>query len=194
MQHISAIVLAGGKSRRMKENKALLPIAGLPLIQRLCLTLAEHFREIIVSVQCAEAYSFLPYPVVVDKEPDQGPMMGLLGGLAASSNPVNFVIACDIPEIDFDFVRRMADFTGDYEIVVPVSGVDKFEPLFAFYNKSVIPRIESLLQQQKRKIIELYSLAKVKTIPLDHAEWYYNLNSMDDYRRYLEKLSAGNGV
>jgi len=171
----------------MKENKALLPIQGVPLIQRISQNLEKHFQEIIISAQAAELFDFLPYRVVVDEQPEQGPLMGILCGLEASANPINFVIACDIPEINIPFLQRMMAYTNQYEIVVPVSGEDKYEPLFAFYNKSLIPRIKDLLKQT-RKINKLFPLTKTKYIPLENTGWYYNLNSSDDYRRYVNSV------
>jgi molybdopterin-guanine dinucleotide biosynthesis protein A len=185
-QKMSAIILAGGKSARMKENKAFLPIQGVPLIQRIGRNLEHHFQKIIISAQSVELFDFLPYRVVVDEQPDQGPLMGVLCGLEASSNPINFVIACDIPEIDIPFLHRMMAYTNQFEIVVPMTGENKYEPLFAFYNKSVIPRIKNLLKQQTRQINKLFLRAQVKYIPLENTGWYYNLNSSEDYRRYVK--------
>ncbi len=185
---MSAIILAGGKSARMKKNKAFLPIQGIPLIRRIGQNLEHHFQEIIISAQSAELFDSLPYRVVVDDQPDQGPLMGILCGLEASANPVNFLIACDIPEIDITFLHRMMAYTHQYEIVVPLAGEDKYEPLFAFYNKSVVPRIKELLKQHTRQIYKLFPLAQVKYIPLENAGWYYNLNSSADYHRYIRSL------
>jgi molybdopterin-guanine dinucleotide biosynthesis protein A len=185
-QKMSAIILAGGKSARMKENKAFLPIQGIPLIQRIGQNLEHHFQEIIISAQSLELFDFLPYRVVTDEQPDQGPLMGILGGLEASANPVNFLIACDIPEIDIPFLQEMMAYTNQFEIVVPMSGEDKYEPLFAFYNKSLIPRIKNLLNQHTRQVNKLFPLTQVKYIPLENTGWYYNLNSTEDYQRYVK--------
>ena len=189
-QNMSAIILAGGKSVRMKENKPLLPVQGIPLIQKIARNLEPHFQEILISAQSSEVFAFLPYPVIVDKEPGQGPLMGILSGLAASANPICFMIACDIPEIDAAFLHRMMSYARQYEIVVPVSGEDKFEPLFAFYHKCLIPRVENLLKQQTRQVIQLFPLARTKYLPLEERDWFYNLNNTEDYRRYLERLSS----
>ena len=190
-QKMSAIILAGGKSARMKENKPLLPVQGIPLIQKVARNLEPHFQEILISAQAREMFAFLPYRVILDKEPGQGPLMGILSGLAASANPTCFMIACDIPEIDAAFLQRMMSYTYQYEIVVPVAGEGKFEPLFAFYHKGLIPRIEDLLKQQTRQVFQLFPLARTKYLPLEDRNWFYNLNNMEDYRRYIERLSPG---
>jgi len=188
-QKMSAIILAGGKSERMKENKALLTIQGIPLIQRIGQNLENHFQEIIISAQSAELFDFLPYRVVVDEQPNQGPLMGILCGLEASTNPINFLIACDIPEINVPFLQQMMVYTNQYEIVVPMTGETKYEPLFAFYNKTLIPRIKNLLKQHTRQINKLFPLAQVKYIPMENTGWYYNLNSSEDYRRYVKRMA-----
>lgn len=190
----SAVILAGGKSARMgkTEDKALLRVSGIRLIEKITRDLEPHFREIIISAnrETISTYNFLPYQTVVDKELNQGPLMGILTGLEASNHPVNFVMACDIPEIDFTFIQEMMTFTAQYDIVVPVTGKDKYEPLFAFYHRRLIPKIEDLLDRRIRKIIELFSLCRVKYIPLEKNNWFYNLNTLTDYEKYMAQVKA----
>ena len=184
----SAVILAGGKGTRMKGEKAFLSVSGEKLIEKVARNLEPYFGEIIISARSKEMFDFLHYDVVVDVKPGCGPLMGILSALRFSANPVNFVIACDIPEIDIGFLEEMASFTADYDIAVPTSGEHRFEPLFAFYNKSVIPVIEDLLEQGLRKINRLFPKCRTKYIPLKNSGWYYNLNTVDDYRNYLEKV------
>ena len=130
------------------------------------------------------------YRTAVDEEPGQGPLMGILTGLRVSNRPVNFVMACDIPEIDLSFIQHMTTFTPGYDIVVPVTGQEKYEPLFAFYHRRVIPKIRELLNRQVRKTIELFTLCRVKYIPLGKNNWFYNLNTAADYERYLKQIEG----
>jgi molybdopterin-guanine dinucleotide biosynthesis protein A len=146
-----------------------------------------YFEEIFISVRSKGMFDFLPYPVVVDERPGYGPLMGILSGLRASGNHTNFVIACDIPEIDTNFLGNMIPFIDHYDIVVPVSGHGKFEPLFAFYSKRLIPVIEDLLDQGIGKINRLFPKCRTKYIPMQKNGWYYNLNTMVDYQNYLKK-------
>ena len=185
-KEMSAVILAGGKSRRMNEHKALLPVSGLRLIEKVARNIEGYFQEILISTHSKELYDFLPYPVVVDTQPGQGPLMGILSGLYASATPVNFVIACDIPDIDISFLREMMTYTGEYDIVVPVTRANKFEPLFAFYNKNLIPRIEDLLKHQTRQVIKLFARARVKYSPLAPNGLFCKLNTETDYRDYLK--------
>ncbi len=179
--------MAGGKSARMTKEKALLPVSGISLIEQVAHNLEPYFGEIIISTRDAELFDFLPYPAAIDETPDCGPLMGILCGLRVSHSAINFVTACDIPEIDGDFLEKMMLFADEYDIVVPTAPGNKFEPLFAFYKKNLLPRIEELLHSGIRQINRLFPECRTKYFPMEDAGWYYNLNTMSDYRSYLEK-------
>ncbi len=189
---ISAIILAGGLAKRMKtkEDKSLLPIDQVPMIAKIAQTLAPYFSDIIISANSAAAatqrFAFLPYPVIADEQPGCGPLMGILSGLRSSKHQVNFIIACDIPEIDLEFLEKLIALVPGNDIVVPVSGQGKYEPLFAIYRKRLVPIIENLISRGTRKIIELYPLCRTRTIPLENDGWYRNLNTVEDYQDYLD--------
>ncbi|MCK5056130.1 MAG: molybdenum cofactor guanylyltransferase [Candidatus Aminicenantes bacterium] len=185
--NVGAIILAGGKATRMNGDKALLPVSGVKLIEKVARNLEPYFGEILISARSKEMFDFLPYPVVGDERPGCGPLMGILSALRVSGNPINFVIACDIPEVNIDFLEKMTAFIDSYDIVVPTSGENKFEPLFAFYSKKLIPIIEDLLNQGIRKINRLYPKCRTKYVPFDNDGWYHNLNTMADYLDYLKK-------
>ncbi|MCK4942924.1 MAG: molybdenum cofactor guanylyltransferase [Candidatus Aminicenantes bacterium] len=188
-KNTSAIILAGGKGTRINGNKALLPVSGITIIEKIVNDIEPYFEEILISAQSRESFNFLPHRIVVDEELNTGPLMGILSGLRASKNAVNFVIACDIPEVNFDFLEKLNSYTDEYDIVVPVSGKNKFEPLFAFYNKNLIPKIEELLIQKQKKISKLFLKCKTKYIPMENNGWYYNLNFMENYKKYLKNMN-----
>ncbi|MCU0287697.1 MAG: molybdenum cofactor guanylyltransferase [Acidobacteria bacterium] len=189
---MGAIILAGGKSKRMEEDKSLLMVSGFRLIEKIARDISPFFAEIIISSnqEAVNRYSFLPYRKVVDEIQDQGPLQGISNGLQAASFPLNFVIACDIPEINISFLHKMMLYTDDYDIVVPVTNGNKMEPLFAFYHNRLVPLIEGLLQRGIKKVIELFPLCRVKYLPLE-GDWYYNLNTSEDYQSYLNARGAG---
>lgn len=183
---MSAIILAGGKSKRMNGNKALLPVlGGGTLIEKIAGNIEPYFNEILIVAQSREAFDFLSYRIIVDEEPNMGPLMGILSGLRASSNNVNFVIACDIPEINLTFLEEMISYTDKYSIVVPITGENKFEPLLAFYNKNLIARIEELIRQDQRKVRYIFSKCQTKYIPMENNGWYHNLNTVENYNDYV---------
>ena len=111
--------------------------------------------------------------------------MGIYSCLLSSGNDLNFVTACDIPEIRTDFISYMLELLADADIVMPVSGIDDYEPLHAFYRKSIIPAARKLLKENKLKISGLFGMVETKFIPFDGRGWYHNLNFRDDYDKYV---------
>ncbi|MGZ5554893.1 MAG: molybdenum cofactor guanylyltransferase [Candidatus Aminicenantales bacterium] len=188
--YFTSIVLAGGISRRMGTDKAMLPINGRPMIQSLIQSLIPISREIIVSLNDGKRHEELKQAlpagvrVVYDEQPGQGPLMGIYAGLKASETDVNFVIACDIPEIDPGFITEMRSYTGDHDVVVSVDNEGRTNALLAMYRRSVIPQVKRQLDEGQRKIILFYPQCRVKYVPMHDGAWYKNINTIDDYQTY----------
>lgn len=181
----TAIVLAGGKNSRIGSNKALLEVEEQPLIQKNTEILSERFKEVIISGK-PEDYSFLPYRIVEDEYPGMGPMMGIYSALSESLYKTNFIIACDIPEIDPVFLEYLIKASAPYEITVPVSGPGLFEPLFGIYKKSVLKKMNYLIENNIRKISRLFALCKTGFITMEENDWYHNINTKQDFQNYLK--------
>ncbi len=182
----TAIVLAGGKSSRMGEDKSMLPINGKPLIAHIVDQLKDSFDEIIIGANDPEKYSFLNLPVIHDLEKDRGPLMGIYSCLRASGNERNFTTACDIPTMNIELINNMLQIAEDVDIVMPVGKENHYEPLFSVYNKSVIPIAETVLNNNCRRIIDLLNFAKTRFIDFDNSNWYENLNHKVDYLNFIE--------
>lgn len=183
-KNLTAIVLAGGKSTRMGGvDKSMLPVGGIPMIRHIVRQLELHFAEIIIGGD-EDKYGFLGHRVINDAEKFMGPLMGIYSCLKASQNDLNFITACDIPEINTGFLSEMLELSGEADIVMPVKGNDEYEPLHALYRKSVVPVAGSLLMEERLKISDLAGLVKTRFIPFDGRGWYYNINTIDDYKRY----------
>jgi molybdopterin-guanine dinucleotide biosynthesis protein A len=188
--YFTSVVLAGGKSRRMGKDKALLPIDGQPMIRSLVQSLIPLSKDVIVSVSDGERHEELRQAlpagvrVVNDERPGQGPLMGIYAGLKASETDVNLVVACDIPEIDPGFITEMRSFAGDYDVVAAVDKEGRPNALLALYRRSVIPLVKKQLDEGQRKIVLFYPQCRVKYVPLREGAWYRNINRMDDYLAY----------
>jgi len=185
---LGAIVLAGGESRRMKENKAFLPVLGKTLIQHILDQIDSHFGEILISTSRPGEFDHLGYPVILDDMPGDGPMAAIQSALKSARFEKNFVIACDIPDINLDFLSKLVVSAVSCEIVVPVSPKKKYEPLFAVYSKSIVPKIEKLLDKGERPLLPLFDLCRTKFVQLGCNHWLKNLNTREDYGAYLSRF------
>jgi len=181
------VLLAGGTSRRMKRDKALLPAPDRPLIEGVLARVTDLFAEIIVSVAPGRTYDFLPYLQVPDVVEGRGPMAGILAGLSAARHEAAFVLACDIPGLDRGFVGELIAASEGHDIAVPRTGKG-LEPLVAVYRKTTIPLIERLLADGKRSVLELYPLCRTKVVDIGNPAWLRNINTPLDFETYLKSL------
>ncbi len=183
-----AIILAGGKSLRMGQDKGLLPIGGIPLFRHIANQLSPLFADCLIVANDAEPYREAGLRIVPDEQAGLGPLMGILSGLSASGHELNFITACDIPTMNPDFISELLKNAEGYDAVIPVTGEDKYEPLFAVYRKTVIPAIRQILDQGGRRIIELMKRVRVRTVPLSGANWYRNINTIEDYKNIIGSI------
>ena len=118
---VSLIVLAGGKSRRMRTDKARLPLPGGTLVERVLAQVEGLFDEILISVSRAQVAAFPGRRTVVDEVEGLGPMAGVLAGLKAARNETCVVLACDIPDVDTRLLGSLVGKADGRDIVVPVT-------------------------------------------------------------------------
>ena len=182
----TAIILAGGGSSRMGRDKSMLPVAGRPMIEHVYEQLRPYFTQTLVSSNNAAAHDFLGATVVADDLAGRGPMMGIVSALRASANDVNFVVACDMPEIDTALMRSMLRQARDYDAVVPKVGANFYEPLFAAYRKSALPAMEELMQSGNNKIVDSYGRFRVRYVDLGDRQ-FRNINTRAEYNGLVEE-------
>jgi FdhD protein len=135
VQH--AAVLAGGQSSRMGREKALLPWRGRPLVAHVAGILRPLFPHLCVVTAKAEVAAAAQLTSVADLYEKRGPLGGIHAALSHYGAPT-FVVACDMPFVNCDLVRYLAEnFVGD--AIVPLSEEGGFEPLCAIYAPSCLP-------------------------------------------------------
>lgn len=170
----------------MKQHKALLPTPEGNLIERILGQLAEYFDEVLISVTDDKKFRFLQHKIIKDKKAGQGPMMGIKTALSAAKNEKCFVIACDIPDIDLNFLQELISLAKDYDIVVPVTAQGDYEPLFAIYSGSVHAEMDRLLKSGIRSLIPLIDSCKTKRVKMNNPSWLRNINTRKDYEDFIK--------
>lgn len=210
---MTAIVLAGGRSRRMKADKAGLDVGGRTLLEHVLAQVEPLFDEVLISLSpgqerplrvgstrndAAGPGKSLPsvrrpavrmsVRVVEDEAPGFGPLAGILAGLREARNDACMIIACDIPDIDVPLLEALAGTTCGSEITVPVGPSGLFEPLFALYRKSIIPRIEALLAAGERSVLPLFNICRTALVQFDDPGRLRNLNTRADLESYLRSI------
>jgi molybdopterin-guanine dinucleotide biosynthesis protein A len=179
--------MAGGSSRRTGRDKNMLMVAGKPMIKHIYDQLLPSFDQILISAGDPEKYSFVGADVIADRVAGQGPLMGIASAIEASANEANFVIACDIPQIDIPLIQRMLRECKNCDVVVPKWANNRYEPLFAVYHKGVLETMKELLASGERKIDEVYKHCRMHYIDMTGHQEFVNINTMDDYREFVGK-------
>jgi len=160
---ITGIILAGGKSIRMGQDKAFIEINGVPIILRVFAVLDRLFRETIIVANQKETYAELNIPVYSDLVPGQGALGGLYTGLLHSTFPYSFCVACDMPFLDRALIEYLLTRIDQYDAVVPRTS-DGLQPLHAIYSKQCLDPIRHLLDLEKTKIMDFYPLIRLQIV------------------------------
>lgn len=191
MENLTGILLGGGKSQRMGTDKALLTVNNQPMISYPLNTLREWCSEILVSAN-DNRFDFLGYPVIHDEFPGIGPIGGLYSCLRLSSNYKNIVVACDMPALNGSILKKLISVKESYDIIVPIVN-QRPEPLYALYHKSVLPKLELLIQKNIYSLQKLLSLANVLYItPGEHeTNEFLNINTPGELSVYEQFISSG---
>jgi molybdopterin-guanine dinucleotide biosynthesis protein A len=168
MSDLGCIILAGGESRRMGTNKALLRLTpgGPTLIERVVATLRPFGPPLLVT-NTPEVYAWLDLPMVPDARPGTGALGGLYSGLRAAAAPYNFVVACDMPALQPALLQSMADQPRAYDVLIPrwtEPGRSKpvLETLHAIYSTACLPAIAAHLDAGDLRLISFLPDVRVQ--------------------------------
>lgn len=194
-----AIILSGGKSSRMGKNKALLPFNDKTNIERIRDELQSLFDDIILVTNDPESYEFLNLKSVSDEFPGKGPLAGIHAGLMASNYEENIVVACDMPFVSAELASTLVQNLKHYDAIIPVIG-EKQHPLFAAYQKRIVPEIEACLKEDRLRVIHL--LDKLNVSYLDEndlqvysdgslEEIFFNMNVPEEYEEAKQRVEKG---
>jgi molybdopterin-guanine dinucleotide biosynthesis protein A len=165
---LTGLILAGGASRRMGENKALLALEGRKLIERVADALAALTDDILIIANEAEPYRFLDRPIIPDIRPGYGPLMGLYSGLKAARGELALLVAVDMPFLSPDYLRFLLALAPGYDVVIPRTG-HRLHPLCAVYRReSCLPAIEQAIARGQRRLIAFHPQMRVRQV--DEAE------------------------
>jgi molybdopterin-guanine dinucleotide biosynthesis protein A len=183
-----AIILCGGKSSRMRRDKATLPFGSEQMLQRVVRLVSEAVepQKIVVVAAPEQLLPELPGEVAVarDLHKGRGPLEGLAAGLRQLSGRADaaYATACDVPLLVPAFVARMFELLGDHDIAVPRDG-EHHHPLAAVYRTTVLARVERLLSADRLSPRFLFDEFNTHEVSVD------NLRSVDPQLLTLENLN-----
>ena len=210
---IEGFILAGGASRRMGEPKYKLQIGGKTFVERAALALdATSTGQIIIVGEIDEQYLKVKLSdgkdcslrniqdIVIESEHGKndaarGAMIGLYTALTYSKTKWISILACDLPFVTGDLMKRLASYcSNEFDAVVPVQPDAKLQPLCAFYQREkCLPIVKQLIDEGDVKMQSLISRITTRYVVFNEiadldgsANFFLNVNTPEDYDTALE--------
>ncbi len=172
---ITGIILAGGKSSRMGQDKALVDFGGKPLISYAIESLRPLCGTLLISAnRTPDLFASFGLPVLADEALDVGPMGGILTCLKHSTSPHNLIISCDTPFVGTDLFRHLLREIENFQVVVPSHETFLIEPLNAYYNTNCLGEMESAILDGNYKLMDFFKRIRFKSVEIDEKLPFFN--------------------
>ncbi|MBE9009300.1 molybdenum cofactor guanylyltransferase [Pseudanabaenaceae cyanobacterium LEGE 13415] len=182
-QFLSAIILAGGKSSRMGQDKALLEIDGVPLLKRTYDAAKQCADAIYVVTSWRDRYqSLLPDVTWIDESEPRSPMIAFTEALEQIETDWALLLACDLPRLKGETLRELMSQLGESSIVVARSE-EGWEPLCGFYRRDCLTSLQNYLASGKRSFQDWLDSENVQELQLGDRQILFNCNTPDDFEQ-----------
>jgi molybdopterin-guanine dinucleotide biosynthesis protein A len=187
---LSGFVLAGGRSSRLGEDKAMLNYKGKPLLIHSLEIIRPFCQNLYVSGNKPE-YSIAGVELIPDLYHECGPISGLFSVLNRSETDWNLVISVDVPLINSDLIELLIANKNDYDCIVPRHSLG-IEPLIGLYHKKAITTMKELIESGDFRLTNLLSALNTNYFDCDfllndNPGLFLNVNR-PDFREYKNPL------
>jgi molybdopterin-guanine dinucleotide biosynthesis protein A len=198
-EDVCAVILAGGQSRRMGSNKALLEIGGKPLISILVERILPVTDRILISSNDVSSYQFLDFPVIPDYFTGHGPLAGFHSTMTRNVCSLYIMLACDLPDLKTPLLQQLVAMAQGFDAAIPRTLDGLAHPLCAIYRRTCLPSVEHALRRGANKVIDPFledSLA-VRWISPEEGKFedadLANINTPEDLRNLGISPKPGSG-
>lgn len=194
----SAIILAGGFSKRFGQGKGLVKLAGKHLILYVLEGISSVADETVVVTSSSEQRGAFEHlvgrraRVVVDKYETRSPLVGALTGLEKAQGEYSLLLPCDTPFISREIASLLLDLCIKRNAVIPRWPNGYIEPLQAAYRtKPTLAAAEKALKQKRLNlrsmIAHLKEIRYISTLVLQQTDprllSFFNINTQEDLKK-----------
>ena len=176
----TGIILAGGKSSRMNQDKGLMLLDEKPMIQYVIDVLKTVVDEIIIISNNPE-YEQFGHPVYSDLIKEKGPLAGIYTGLFYSESETNIVLSCDVPYVNEELISCLLSEHRDYQITIPQKE-ERTHQLIGIFSKSCEPIFAIFIEKDELKLMDAFKNLNLNIVNANHfdIDLFRNLNSPND--------------
>jgi molybdopterin-guanine dinucleotide biosynthesis protein A len=207
-QALSLLILAGGKSTRMGQDKVWLMLDGRPLVMRVIDRVLPLVDEVVVSTNQPDAFEArlpnmtVPARAVADRYHGAGPLAGLHAGLLAARYDLVLTLAADMPFVNPALISYLAQLAGGLavdavvpQVPNPETGQIGLEPLHAIYRKSCLPAIERCLTLDQRRVVSFLGRVHLRVVSPDeirpHDPLFRSFANVNTPQEWLDAQRVG---
>lgn len=185
VRNITGILLAGGMSRRMGQDKGRMQIGHRFLYQYGLEVLKQVCNEIIIST-CDRSDYFGDHKIACDDIPGIGPIGGISTCLKKSGTELNFILSYDLPLVSKELLQYLIGQIGNCDVIVPAVRVNRPEPLCGIYRKNVTEKLDRAIENKEYAVHSIFKMVKFKTVHITPQLSFYtphlflNVNTTED--------------
>lgn len=175
---LTVVILAGGQSRRMGADKALLrlPTGGPTLIERVVMAARTVTNDVVVVTEGAGRLPTMPVRTVPDAIAGAGPLAGFVAGFDGAQHLDILALACDLPYLSVSLLRWMAALPRRWDALVPslpdADGKMRWEPLHAIYTRACLAPMRAALDRGDRQATAFFPAVTVQPLTADEMRPY----------------------
>jgi len=176
----TGIILAGGKSSRMNEDKGLMLLNGRPMIQYVIDVLEKVIDQIIIISNNTD-YEQFGHPVYSDLIKEKGPLAGIYTGLYYSTSEKNIVLSCDVPYVNEELISFLISEHQNHQITIPVKE-DRTHQLIGIFSKSCEVNFSLSIEKNELKLMDAFKNLNLNIVNANHfdKQLFMNINSPSD--------------
>lgn len=180
----------------MKRDKLALRFGEQTLLELTINRFTPYFDTVYISVAEEDKYPQIKAPRLVDVYKGCGPMAGLHAALSRSDDEGVFLVAADLPFADPAAAKRLIELAGTSDVSLTADSRSRFEPLFAYYKKTMLEPVENALKAGNYKIATLIAASRVHVVTREEfgSLWndklLLNINYPEDYQMLLEESTS----
>ncbi len=200
---VTGVILAGGKSKRMGKNKALLRLGNGTIIDHVIHRMQSITDELLLITNSPDKYKHLGITMHKDIIPNAGALGGIHAGLSYASHETVLCVGCDNPFLVPNLLSYLVSVLGEHDAVMPWTdnedGQITLQTLCAVYSKRCLPVIEQMLNEPDLRVHALQERANVLTIAPEiwktfDSEGYsfFNVNTPEDFEKAQAMVKYAN--
>ncbi|WP_424409363.1 molybdenum cofactor guanylyltransferase MobA [Pasteurella sp. PK-2025] len=188
---ISAVILAGGKARRMGGvDKGLQPLNQCPLFMHVYQRLKKQVEDISINANRNQGiYAQYGLPVFSDELADfQGPLSGMLTALKRAKSDFVLFVPCDCPYFPLNLAEKLTSAVHFSKVLIAyVHDGEREHPTFCLVSTALVPALEAYLAKGERKMLSFMQQHQAVAVDFSqHKPAFCNINTLDQLAQMRE--------